>query len=156
MNFRKNKINFFSTISVNDSKSLGGGLFDSEYFNGNNPSTFTYEDRDYDRLRKRVFLNLGMEYYFNDETSLTITGFTRNSDNLSNNSTIIQDLTENKEILNEFGRFQDEEEEDISSQLTLNFTKKFNINPKKPNRGLCLPSEVPISLKKSLDWLYHT
>ena len=74
---------------------MGGGLFDSEYFNGVNPSTFTFEDRDYDRLRKRVFLNLGMEYYFNDETSLTISGFTRNSDNLSNNSTIIQDLDQN-------------------------------------------------------------
>ena len=65
MNFRKNKINLFSTISVNDAKSLGGGTFDSEYFNDVNPSTFTFEDRDYDRLRKRVFLNLGMEYYFN-------------------------------------------------------------------------------------------
>ena len=54
-----------------------------------------------------------MEYYFNDET-FTISGFTRNSDNLSNNSTIIQDLDQNKEILNEFGRFQDEEE-DIKS-----------------------------------------
>ena len=52
--------------------------------------------------KKRVFLNLGMEYYFNDETSFTISGFTRNSDNLSNNSTIIQDLNQNKEILNEF------------------------------------------------------
>ena len=105
---------------------MGGGVFDSEYFNGVNPSTFTYEDRDYDRSRKRVFLNLGVEYYFNDETSFTISGFTRNSDNFSNNSTIIQDLDQNKEILNEFGRFQDEEEDDISSQLTLNFTKRFN------------------------------
>ena len=126
MNYRENKINLFSTISINDAKSLGGGLFDSEYFNGINPSTFTYEDRDYDRVRKRVFLNLGLEYYINDETSLTMTGFTRNSDNSSNNSTIIQDVDQNKLVLNEFGRFQDEEEDDISRQLTLNFTKKFN------------------------------
>ena len=126
MNNRENKINLFSTISINDAKSLGGGLFDSEYFNGINPSTFTYEDRDYDRVRKRVFLNLGLEYYINDETSLTMTGFTRNSDNSSNNSTIIQDVDQNKLVLNEFGRFQDEEEDDISRQLTLNFTKKFN------------------------------
>ena len=77
INYRENKINLFSTISINDAKSLGGGLFDSEYFNGINPSTFTFEDRDYDRLRKRV-LNLGLEYYINDETSLTISGFTRN------------------------------------------------------------------------------
>ena len=152
MNFRKNKINLFSTISLNDAKSLGGGVFDSEYFNGVNPSTFTFEDRDYDRLRKRVFLNLGMEYYFNDETSLTISGFTRNSDNLSNNSTIIQDLDQNKEILNEFGRFQDEEEDDISSQLTLNFTKKFN----KKGHELVIEFQTEESTEDESDYASNT
>ena len=152
MNFRKNKLNFFSTISVNDAKSLGGGVFDSEYFNGVNPSTFTFEDRDYDRVRKRVFLNLGVEYYFNDETSFTISGFTRNSDNLSNNSTIIQDLDQNKEILNEFGRFQDEEEDDISSQLTFNFTKKFN----KKGHELVIEFQTEESTEDESDYASNT
>ena len=152
MNYRENKINLFSTISINDAKSLGGGLFDSEYFNGINPSTFTFEDRDYDRLRKRVFLNLGLEYYINDETSLTISGFTRNSDNLSNNSTIIQDLDQNKLVLNEFGRFQDEEEDDISRQLTLNFTKKFN----KKGHELVIEFQTEESTEDESDYASNT
>ena len=152
MNFRKNKINLFSTISINDAKSLGGGLFDSEYFNGINPSTFTFEDRDYDRLRKRVFLNLGLEYYINDETSLTISGFTRNSDNFSKNSTIIQDLDQNKLVLNEFGRFQDEEEDDISRQLTLNFTKKFN----KKGHELVIEFQTEESTEDESDYASNT
>ena len=152
INYRENKINLFSTISINDAKSLGGGLFDSEYFNGINPSTFTFEDRDYDRLRKRVFLNLGLEYYINDETSLTISGFTRNSDNFSKNSTIIQDLDQNKLILNEFGRFQDEEEDDISRQLTLNFTKKFN----KKGHELVIEFQTEESTEDESDYASNT
>ncbi|RZP11310.1 MAG: TonB-dependent receptor [Flavobacteriales bacterium] len=152
MNYRENKINLFSTISINDAKSLGGGLFDSEYFNGINPSTFTYEDRDYDRVRKRVFLNLGLEYYINDETSLTMTGFTRNSDNSSNNSTIIQDVDQNKLVLNEFGRFQDEEEDDISRQLTLNFTKKFN----KKGHELVIEFQTEESTEDESDYASNT
>ena len=152
INYRENKINLFSTISINDAKSLGGGLFDSEYFNGVNPSTFTFEDRDYDRLRKRVFLNLGLEYYINDETSLTISGFTRNSDNFSKNSTIIQDLDQNKLVLNEFGRFQDEEEDDISRQLTLNFTKKFN----KKGHELVIEFQTEESTEDESDYASNT
>ena len=152
INYRENKINLFSTISINDAKSLGGGLFDSEYFNGINPSTFTFEDRDYDRLRKRVFLNLGLEYYINDETSLTISGFTRNSDNFSKNSTIIQDLDQNKLVLNEFGRFQDEEEDDISRQLTLNFTKKFN----KKGHELVIEFQTEESTEDESDYASNT
>ena len=152
INYRENKINLFSTISINDAKSLGGGLFDSEYFNGINPSTFTLEDRDYDRVRKRVFLNLGLEYYINDETSLTISGFTRNSDNFSKNSTIIQDLDQNKLVLNEFGRFQDEEEDDISRQLTLNFTKKFN----KKGHELVIEFQTEESTEDESDYASNT
>ena len=131
---------------------MGGGLFDSEYFNDVNPSTFTFEDRDYDRVRKRVFLNLGLEYYINDETSLTISGFTRNSDNFSKNSTIIQDLDQNKLILNEFGRFQDEKEDDISRQLTLNFTKKFN----KKGHELVIEFQTEESTEDESDYASNT
>ena len=126
LNWRTEKLNIFSTASYNDAKSLGGGVFNSEYFNGDAPSTFTNEDRDYDRQRERFFINLGAEYYFDDKTSLTVSGFLRRSNNESNNTTIIEDRSATDVVLNSFGRFQDETEEDNSSQFTANFTKKFN------------------------------
>lgn len=126
LNWRTEKLNLFSTLSYNDSESLGGGVFNSEYFNGDAPSTFTNEDRDYNRQRERVFVNLGAEYYFDKNTSLTLSGFMRRSDNESNNTTIIQDRDSNDTILNEIGRYQDETEEDNSQQFTANFTKKFD------------------------------
>ena len=126
LNWRTEKLNIFSTVSYNDSKSLGGGVFNSEYFNGDAPSTFTNEDRDYERQRERFFINLGAEYFFDDKTSFTVSGFLRNSNNGSNNTTIIEDRSATDVVLNSFGRYQDETEEDKSTQFTANFTKKFN------------------------------
>jgi len=126
LNWRNKKLNIFSTTSYNDGKSLGGGVFNSEYFNGDQPSTFTNETRDYNRNRERFFINLGAEYFFDDNTSLTISAFTRTSNNGSNNTTIIEDTNANGNVLNRLGRYQDETEEDNSSQFTANFTKKFN------------------------------
>ena len=126
LNWRNKKLNIFSTTSYNDGQSLGGGVFNSEYFNGDQPSTFTNETRDYNRNRERFFINLGAEYYFDDNTSLTVSTFTRTSNNGSNNTTIIEDVDLNGNILNRLGRYQDETEVDNSSQFTANFTKKFD------------------------------
>ncbi len=126
LNWRTKKLNIFSTTTYRDQKSLGGGIFNSEYFNGDLPSTFANETRDYDRVRKNYFINLGAEYYFNDKTSLTISGFVRDSNNTSDASTEIDDLNANGDILSTVSRLQEEAEEDNSSQLTANFTKKFN------------------------------
>ena len=126
LNWRNKKLNVFTTTSYNNGKSLGGGVFNSEYFNGNQASTFTNETRDYNRNRERFFINLGAEYYFDDNTSLTVSAFTRTSNNGSNNTTIIEDVALNGNILNRLGRYQDETEEDNSGQFTANFTKKFN------------------------------
>ena len=126
LNWRNKKLNIFTTTSYNDGQSLGGGVFNSEYFNGDQPSTFTNETRDYNRNRERFFINLGAEYYFDDNTSLTVSAFTRTSNNGSNNTTIIEDVDLNGNVLNRLGRYQDETEEDNSSQFTANFTKKFD------------------------------
>ena len=123
LNWRTKKLNIFSTTSLRDSESRGGGIFESENFN---PVRFVNEDRDYERNRKSIFFNLGAEYYFNDDTSLTVSGFVRRSDNESNNTTEIDNLNAAGVIVDKFGRYQFEEEIDNSQQLTANFTKKFD------------------------------
>lgn len=123
LNWRTKKLNVFSTTSVRDSDSRGGGIFESENFN---PIRFVNEDRDYERNRKSVFFNLGAEYFFNDDTSLTVSGFVRRSNNESNNTTEIENLNASGVIIDRFGRYQFEEEIDDSQQFTANFTKKFD------------------------------
>ena len=123
LNWRTKKLNIFSTTSLRDSESRGGGIFESENFN---PVRFVNEDRDYERNRKSIFFNLGAEYYFNDDTSLTVSGFVRRSNNESNNITKIDNLNASGVIVDQFGRYQFEEEIDNSQQFTTNFTKKFD------------------------------
>ena len=123
LNWRTKKLNIFSTTSLRDSESRGGGDFESENFN---PVRFVNEDRDYQRNRKSIFFNLGAEYYFNDDTSLTMSGFVRTSDNESNNNTKIDNLNAAGVVVDQFGRYQFEEEIDNSQQFTTNFTKKFD------------------------------
>jgi len=123
LNWRTKKINFFSTTSLRDSESRGGGIFESENFN---PLRFVNEDREYIRNRKSLFFNLGTEYYINDLTSLTLSGFIRRSNNESNNTTEIENLNASGLVIDQFGRYQFEEELDNSQQFTANFTKKFD------------------------------
>ena len=123
LNWRTKKLNIFSTTSLRDSKSLGGGIFESENFS---PVRFVEEDRDYNRRRKSFFINLGGEYYFDENTSLTLSGFIRRSNNTSDNSTEIRNLDNLGNLTDRFGRYQDEEEKDNSQQFTANYTKKFD------------------------------
>lgn len=123
LNWRTKKINIFSTTSLRNSESRGGGIFESENLN---PVRFVNEDRDYQRLRNSIFFNLGAEYFFNKNTTLTVSGFIRNSNNESNNTTEIQNLDSTGVVIDEFGRYQFEEEIDQSQQFTANFTKKFD------------------------------
>ena len=126
LNWRTEKLNVFATTSFNDSKSLGGGLFNSQYFNDGSIRSYTNEERDYDRNRNNVFLNLGAEYFFDENTSLTISGFVRESNNTSNNQTIIENRNSENVLISTVGRLQSEEELDNSRQFTANYTKKFN------------------------------
>ena len=123
LNWRTKKVNFFSTTSLRDSESRGGGIFESENFD---PLRFVNEEREYIRNRKSVFFNLGAEYNFDEKTSLTVSGFVRRSDNESNNSTEIENLNASGLTIDQFGRYQFEEELDNSQQFTANFTRKFD------------------------------
>ena len=123
LNWRTKKLNLFSTTSLRNSESRGGGIFESENFN---PVRFVNEDRDYQRFRNSIFFNLGTEYFFNDKTSLTVSGFVRKSNNESNNTTEIENLNASGLVIDRFGRYQFEEEVDNSQQFTANFTKKFD------------------------------
>ena len=123
LNWRTKKLNIFSTTSLRSSESRGGGIFESENFD---PVRFVNENRDYQRNRNSTFFNLGAEYLFDEKTSLTLSGFLRRSNNESNNTTEIDNLNASGQIIDEFGRYQSEEEIDNSQQFTANFTKKFD------------------------------
>ena len=124
LNWRSKKINLFTTTNYGDSESEGGGIFNSEYYNGLDPNTFSNEKRDYFRNRRNFFTNVGVEYLYDDNTSLTLSGFYRKSNNSSLASTFIESITPTVTLNTD--RFDDEKELDETKQFSVNYTKKFD------------------------------
>ena len=79
LNYRDGKLNFFNSSGWNDNLSPGGGYNNSEYYNGDEPSTYFQEDRQRERARTGYFLNNGVEWYLSDKTSIVGSFFFKRS-----------------------------------------------------------------------------
>ena len=98
----------------------------TEYYNGDNPSTFFSENRYRERDSEGYFVNNGFEWYIDDNTSL-IGSFYYNdykSDNLESNT--INELDENSNILNSITQNDMEGDVDNNREYNINFERKFN------------------------------
>ena len=79
-NLRTDKFNIFTTLGYFNRKSPGGGRFDNHYFGSNSEFDRILENRESERKNEGVNLNLGMEYFLTDKSSLTGSVFYRFSD----------------------------------------------------------------------------
>ena len=121
-NLRNNKINFFSTTSIKDSDNSGSFIGNTEYFNSNLKID---NNTNSNRNRKNTFLNLGVEYYFDDDTALSLSGFYRKGDELSYSKNIVNDIT-NIDIVSSNERVANDEELEESFEYSLDFYKDFD------------------------------
>ena len=126
INYRNGKINFFNSSSIYDRLRPGNSSGITEYYNGDNPSTFFSENRYRERDSEGYFVNNGFEWYIDDNTSL-IGSFYYNdykSDNLESNT--INELDENSNILNSITQNDTEGDVDNNREYNINFERKFN------------------------------
>ncbi|WP_047418874.1 outer membrane beta-barrel family protein [Cellulophaga sp. Hel_I_12] len=139
LNLRKDKFNLFNTIGYTFREPPGNGFFDNTYVEG----TFDriIEDRDINRRNSGFNLNLGIEYFLTETSSLTASAFGRLSDG--------EDITENNtirfigsDINSTTLRVEDEQEEDKSVQFSLNYINDFN------TEGHRLTADLQYSLDK--------
>src|SRR5690606_9831296 len=105
-------------------ESPGNSLTETAYETG----TFLNEKREFDRERKGLNTNLGVEWYINDSASLTASFLYRDSDNETRTTNRIKELDSNGDLLNESFRLDPEEETDRNIQYSVNFDKQFNEN----------------------------
>ncbi|MFV0565319.1 MAG: TonB-dependent receptor domain-containing protein [Flavobacteriaceae bacterium] len=128
INYRTGNVNIFNTTSYDYSESPGQSTTKTEYFNGDDPSTFLNEYRDFDRTGKGLTTNTGIEWYINDSASLTtsVVYSNRPSDRVTTNH--IQEVDLNGNLLKESFRRDPESEDDHSIQYSVNFDKQFGEN----------------------------
>ena len=120
-NLRNNKINIFSTTSIKDSENNGSFIGNTEYFRSNLKID---NNTNSSSNRKNTFLNLGVEYYFDDDTSLSLSGFYRKGDDLGYSKNIVNDIT-NINIVSSNERIANDEELEESFEYSLDFYKDF-------------------------------
>ena len=126
INYRNGKINFFNSSSIYDRLRPGNSSGITEYYNGDNPSTFFSENRYRERDSKGYFVNNGFEWYIDDNTSLVGSFYYNDykSDNVESNT--INELDENSNILNSITQNDMEGDVDNNREYNINFERKFN------------------------------
>ncbi|MCF6347504.1 MAG: TonB-dependent receptor family protein [Flavobacteriaceae bacterium] len=124
LNYRTGDFNFFTTSGYNYREVPGNSFNFTEFLNGNDPSTFLEENRTFDRIRKGINVNFGVEWYVNKTASITTSVFYRDSNNESNNTNTIFQIDENG-LKTESLRLDPELEDNRTVQYSVNYDKKF-------------------------------
>ena len=126
INLRTQKFNIFNTTGYRYRERPGNAYFENRYFSQNRENPLVQEDRDYDRVGRSFNSNLGMEYFLNERSSITASGFIRigNDDDVTTN--ITNEFDRNNQLAVTTTRVELEGEEDNNYQLALNYRNKFN------------------------------
>ena len=125
INYRTGDLNFFNTTGYSYRETPGNSFSNSEFFNGDDPSTFLNETREFERVRKGLNTNFGVEWYVNETSSLTAAMVYRNSDNESNTTNILDEIGSDNALTRNI-RLDPEFEDDKTIQYSLNYDKQFN------------------------------
>ncbi|RIV45936.1 outer membrane beta-barrel family protein [Flagellimonas pelagia] len=124
-NIRTEKFNIFNTLGYFHRESPGSGLNDNRYFSDASDFDRIIEDRDITRNDDGFNINIGMEYFLTDKSSVTGSFFYRWSDE--------NDVTENDnqrfadgDLNSRTLRTEDQAQKENSRQFSLNYTNNIN------------------------------
>ena len=122
LNVRNEKVNLFGTVNLSNSENSGSFFSETNY---TRQELTIDETNDSDYNNKNIFLNLGSEYYFDDNTSLTISGFYKKGDDSSFLTNVVNDISGGA-ISSTNNRLRDEIEMDESFEYALDFYKDYD------------------------------
>lgn len=133
LNLRTDKFNIFTTIGQYYRNPLGNAYFDNRYktrtdADGNiiDPEfDRIVEDRKYDRLFRGFNSNIGMEYFINNQSSITGSLFMRFGDDKEYTDNLTQRFTDNT-LVNRTLREEFIREKDKNYQFSLNYENRFD------------------------------
>lgn len=123
LNLRTDKFNIFNTVGYFYREPPGNAFFDNRYTSGE--FSRIIEDRDILRQDKGYNINLGMEYFLTEKSSVTGSVFTRISDEQDNTENTSQRFKGTALDSRTF-RSEEENEDDRSYQISLNYTNNIN------------------------------
>ncbi len=122
INYRTGDINLFNTTGINYREVPGNSSSFTRYTDTGN---FLDEKSDYDRIRRGLNTNFGVEWYLDDSASITTSILYRKNDNESNTTNTINQLDSNQNLVSSTTRFDPENENGTTIQYALNYNKNF-------------------------------
>ena len=131
VNYRTGDFNFFTTSGYNHREIPGNAFSSTRFFNEDaSPAddTFLVEERDFDRIRRGITTNTGIEWYINPSSSLTGSFLYRSGDNERTTTNIITEPDSFGNITSSSVRLDPEEEADFTRQYAVNYSKSFDDN----------------------------
>jgi len=125
LNYRLDKINFFTNIGYSSRNTPGNASAFTENFSPLASNPFTNEQRDFDRQRNNLNANFGLEYFLSKKSSITGSFLYRDSDRENKVNNITDAFDENLVLNNTNLRIEDEDREGSVLQYSLNFQQNF-------------------------------
>ncbi len=127
LNYRKNRLNFFTNLNFNYNKSPGGGFSRQRFFNAD---TSYYFERQRDQLRGGLdaTLRFGADYSLTDNQTLTGSFLYSPSQDQNKVDLEYRDFAQGDELLQTVRRFDDEEETETTLEGTLSWVKQYEDN----------------------------
>ncbi|MDO6744997.1 TonB-dependent receptor [Tenacibaculum soleae] len=127
LNYRTKKVNLFSNIGYSYRKGPGNSQTYFTNFNSDNTiKDFRNEDRTFDRKNKNFNASIGMEYYINDNSSVTGNFVYRKSNGNDIATNVSTFFDENKVLTNTENRIENEDEDGVDKQYSINYTNRLN------------------------------
>ena len=124
LNYRKGKFNFFTNSGYSDRTNKGRALQDNVYITPLESVERYVEERFFNRRRQGFNLNFGMDFQMTKKSSVTLSYFTNERD--GDDQTINEQSQYKTDGVLLTNRFENENDEEDSNQLNIDFEHKFN------------------------------
>ncbi|MGM0581179.1 MAG: TonB-dependent receptor domain-containing protein [Bacteroidota bacterium] len=129
INYRKGNVNLFGSYGVTYRENFGGGYIDQQFTPEDTIDYSTYVDRVRERSGISQNARFGMDYSFNESTTLTGSFLYRISDENNLSYNYYDDYNgidkSTRELVRRSVRIQDEKEDEEVLEYDVNFTKTF-------------------------------
>jgi hypothetical protein len=125
-NLRTDKFNVFNTSGVRYRESPGNATYENRYFSTAAQNPLLREDRIYDRLRKGLNTNVGIEYFITENSSITAMAFLSSGKNKSLTTNNTNEFNQTNETAKTSERKEAEKEENQNYQFSLNYVHDFS------------------------------
>lgn len=126
LNYRREKVNFFSSLGARYNTGPGGGFTNQETFFLDGSSDIFNSTRDIQRAGFSGNINLGMDYFINKNNILTSSFAFRRSNENNNNSVIYEDFEGSRDnLVGSSTRLDDEREDEFDTEYALTYDRQL-------------------------------